>query len=287
MKRKLKVKMPLIVISGIFILLIVFINYPINTIGKSNYERLKACLRSLTNNNYSVYGTIRVSDKNEDVLLLENMSLLYKGVIRNSDNKLKLDLTLSVDDLQENKIIGNIYRIDDKLYFQFPTIEKNYYLDIGNNHNMDNINFEKVKEIVNYIDSEKIIKSRSSILTNDKFIEIMTNKISTILNKDDMVTIMDIITINGDYDFNRKLDKLNINDFHITFNSYIDNRDYIKKEEIIFENNDLELMLTCYLDNYNKVNDIQIEDLSDNYSNIKDIKENDVLELIWNMLFEE
>lgn len=287
MKKKLKVKMPLIVISGIFILLTIFVNYPVVTLGDSSDGKLEECLTSLAKDNYSVYGTVSIRGKNEDVFILQDMSLLYKGIVRNSDNEMKLDVTLSVDNLEENRDIGSIYKVDDRVYFQFPTIQNNYFLDIGKDDKIQNMSFEKIMQIFNNVDDGKIIKSKGSISTNDKHMKIMVNKISVIIDKDDIVSSMRNIADNEDDELVDKMNEIIMDDFSITSNSYIDNKGYLRKEEIILQNNNIELLLTCYIDKHNKVNHIQMDDLSDNYTDIKDIKENEVVRLISNMLFGE
>ena len=180
------------------------------------------------------------------------------------------------------KLFWEIYfLIDKRLYFQIPSINNNYYLDIINDSKKDNITIEEIKKIYQYIDKDKIIGSRDSISINDKSMKIVTSKISIMLSKDD---IMEIINDSNNVNLYNEFEGLDIVDISINCEFYVDNEDYLRKLNIVLENREFEIYVECHFDDYKEISDIQLDNTLDNYLDIRNIDEDEVLEIISKIL---
>lgn len=274
-------RIPLIAIGGIFIFLIIIVNVSVSDIGKSSVQKLCEGIDKLVNDDYNIIGQISIQNKEDDTII-DAISFLYEGVIRNSDNRIKLSIGLKENNLGIEKELGKIYKFNNKIVID-PLVEKNsYYYNLPNEEIDNKLDMNKVEQTLDYVHNSIFNKGKRPITINSLSKKIMTNKLSINITSTD---IYEIITHEEEYrDINKKLlDTFKNEEYTININTYLDNKNYVKKIELIIENNDFKISSINYIEDYNKVDKISIEDVLDNGVNIEDIEEGDILRIISKM----
>ncbi|WP_304944571.1 hypothetical protein [Vallitalea guaymasensis] len=274
-------RIPLIAIGGIFIFLIIIVNVSVSDIGKSSVQKLCEGIDKLVNDDYNIIGEISIQNKKDDTII-DAISFLYEGVIRNSDNRIKLIIDVKENNLGIEKELGKIYKFNNKIVID-PLVEKNsYYYNLPNEEIDSKLDMSKVEQTLDYVDNSIANEGKRSITINSISKKIMTNKLSINLTSTE---IYEIITHEEKYkDINKKLlDTFKNEEYTININTYMDNKNYVKKIELIIENNDFKISSINYIEDYNKVDKISIKDVLDNGVNIEDIEEGDILRIISKM----
>ncbi|QUH29500.1 hypothetical protein [Vallitalea guaymasensis] len=274
-------RIPLIAIGGIFIFLIIIVNVSVSDIGKSSVQKLCEGIDKLVNDDYNIIGEISIQNKEDDTII-DAISFLYEGVIRNSDNRIKLSIDVKEDNLRIEKELGKIYKFNYKIVID-PLVEKNsYYYNLPNEEIDSKLDMSKVEQTLDYVHNSITNEGKRPITINSLSKKIMTNKLSINITSTD---IYEIITHEEKYkDTNKKLlDTFKNDEYTININTYLDNKNYVKKIELIIENNDFKISSINYIEDYNKVDKISIEDVLDNGVNIEDIDEGDILRIISKM----
>lgn len=274
-------RIPLIAIGGIFIFLIIIVNVSVSDIGKSSVQKLCEGIDKLVNDDYNIIGQISIQNKKEDTII-DAISFLYEGVIRNSDNRIKLSIDVKENNLGIEKELGKIYKFNNKIVID-PLVEKNsYYYNLPNEEIDSKLDMSKVEQTLDYVHNSITNEGKRPITINSLSKKIMTNKLSINITSTD---IYEIITHEEEYrDINKKLlDTFKNEEYTININTYMDNKNYVKKIELIIENNDFKISSINYIEDYNKVDKISIEDVLDNGVNIEDIEEGDILRIISKM----
>lgn len=275
-------RIPLIVIGGIFILLIIMVNVSLRDIGKSTSEKLFNGINKLINDDYNICGKITIKNKSEDISIIDDISFLYDGKVSNKDNRIKLNISINSNNLGIDKELGDIYRINNRIVFA-PTAEENsYYYDLSSQELNNKLDVNKVEQTLESFHDIITHEGKKPITINGNSKKVMTNKINININNED---INKVINTKGKNDFMDKklLDALIQEEFRININTYIDNKDCVKKIELILENNDYRISSINCIEDYNEVSEISIEDISDNKLNIEDIEQGDILRIISNM----
>ncbi|WP_273327204.1 hypothetical protein [Vallitalea guaymasensis] len=274
-------RIPLIAIGGIFIFLIIIVNVSVSDIGESSVQKLCEGIDKLVNDDYNIIGQISIQNKKEDTII-DAISFLYEGVIRNSDNRIKLSIDVKENNLGIEKELGKIYKFNNKIVID-PLVEKNsYYYNLPNEEIDSKLDMSKVEQTLDYVHNSITNEGKRPITINSLSKKIMTNKLSINITSTD---IYEIITHEEEYrDINKKLlDTFKNEEYTININTYLDNKNYVKKIELIIENNDFKISSINYIEDYNKVDKISIEDVLDNGVNIEDIEEGDILRIISKM----
>lgn len=274
-------RIPLIAIGGIFIFLIIIVNVSVSDIGKSSVQKLCEGIDKLVNDDYNIIGEISIQNKEDDTIM-DAISFLYEGVIRNSDNRIKLSIDVKENNLGIEKELGKIYKFNNKIVID-PLVEENsYYYNLPNEEIDNKLDMSKVEQTLVYVHNSITNKGKRPITINSLSKKIMTNKLSINITSTD---IYEIITHEEEYrDINKKLlDTFKNEEYTININTYLDNKNYVKKIELIIENNDFKISSINYIEDYNKVDKISIEDVLDNGVNIEDIEEGDILRIISKM----
>lgn len=274
-------RIPLIAIGGIFIFLIIIVNVSVSDIGKSSVQKLCEGIDKLVNDDYNIIGEISIQNKKDDTII-DAISFLYEGVIRNSDNRIKLSIDVKENNLGIEKELGKIYKFNNKIVID-PLVEKNsYYYNLPNEEIDNKLDMSKVEQTLDYVHNSINNEGKRPITINSLSKKIMTNKLSINITSTD---IYEIIIHEEEYkDLNKKLlDTFKNEEYTININTYMDNKNYVKKIELIIENNDFKISSINYIEDYNKVDKISIEDVLDNGVNIEDIEEGDILRIISKM----
>ncbi|GMQ57666.1 hypothetical protein AN1V17_20610 [Vallitalea sediminicola] len=275
-------RIPLTVIGGIFILLIIMVNVSLRDIGKSTSEKLCNGVNKLINDDYNISGEITIKSKGEDISIIDDISFLYDGIVSNADNRIRLNISINANNLGIDKELGDIYKINNRIVFA-PIVEENsYYYDLFSEEINNKLDINRVEQTLDGLHDIIIDEGMKPITINGSSKKIMTNKITININNED---INKVITTKAKNDFIDKklLNTLTEEEFRININTYIDNRDYVKKIEIILENNDYRILSINCIENYNEVSEISIEDILDNKLDVEDIEEGDILRIISNM----
>ncbi|WP_113673107.1 hypothetical protein [Vallitalea guaymasensis] len=274
-------RIPLIAIGGIFIFLIIIVNVSVSDIGKSSVQKLCEGIDKLVNDDYNIIGEISIQNKEDDTII-DAVFFFYHGVIRNSDDRIKLSIGVKENNLGIEKVLGEIYKFNNKIVVD-PLVEKNsYYYNLPNEEIDSKLNMSKVEQTLDYVHNSITNEGKRPITINSLSKKIMTNKLSINITSTD---IYEIITHEEEYrDINKKLlDTFKNEEYTININTYLDNKNYVKKIELIIENNDFKISSINYIEDYNKVDKISIEDVLDNGVNIEDIEEGDILRIISKM----
>ncbi|MCT4688708.1 hypothetical protein [Vallitalea sp.] len=275
-------RIPLIVIGGIFICLIIIVNISVIDIGKTPIQKLCKGIDELVDNDYNIIGEISIQNKKDDILVTDDISFLYEGVIRNSDNRIKLSVVVKENTLGIEKELGDLYKIDDRIIIA-PLVEKNsYYYNLPSKEVDKKLGIIKVEQILDYVHNNIDSEGNKPIIINSLGKKLMTNKISINITSKD---INEIIINEEEYkNINNNLfDTLRNEEYTININTYIDKANYVKKIELFIENNNFKISSVNCIEEYNKVDKISIEDILDNGLDIEDIEERDILRIISKM----
>ncbi|GMQ63017.1 hypothetical protein [Vallitalea maricola] len=274
-------RIPLIVIGGIFIFLIIIVNVSVSDMGKSSVQKLCDGIDKLANDDYKIIGEISIQNKEDDTIT-DDISFFYDGVIRNSNSRIKLSIGVKESNLGIEKELGEIYKIDSRIVIA-PLVEKNcYYFNLPSEEVENKLDRNKFEQILDYVHNSIANEGKKPITINSLCKKVMTTKISINITSKD---INEIIINKKEYkNINKKLlDTLTNEEYTININAYIDNKNYVKKIELIIENNDFKFLSVNCIEDYNKVDEIFLEDVSDNGLNIEDIEEKDILRVISKM----
>lgn len=281
-------RLPLIIIGSIFISLIIVINFTVSTTHKSPSEKLQLGIITLIEDDYKLYGEISIKGKTEDTLGINDMSLLYSGVINNSSNMMTVDFFITSEIFSMDKRLGQVYKSQDKIIMKPNTDHDGYlYYDISKNNIKEDVSLDKVKNILNLLKDKIVDESKEAIIIKGYDIgqKIMTNKLSIQLKNHDLNMLIGQMVPNEDLQLREKLIKIiNSSEFKVAINTYIDNQNHIKKLEIVFENNDYSITSINSFQNYQRVNSITIPDISKDALNFKNMKKQEIMEIIYKLL---
>jgi hypothetical protein len=279
----LKQQLPLFLIGGLFILIIIVANFSFSTLNKSKAQKIQLALDKLKDGNYKLYGRINIQAK-ENKLMENDINLVYNGIIINSDDTIKLDINLNSETLNIDKQIGSIYIKNNKIILDLNEQDNNYYYNVKNKNKNILINLQ---DLIYKLD-DKIVwegKEAINIRYNNLDKKMITNKFSIKLNNTDLVQMINGNMEHGDTQYSNKLIQLlNNNEFIILIFICIDNNNFLRGIEIIYQEKEYSIVCMSYFDKYNRVNkNISVKKITNNDMDIEKIT-NDELYKIFNII---